>query len=43
MSEARKHTGGGRCGAIRLEASGGPRNVWCCHGADCRGYSRAPV
>jgi hypothetical protein len=43
MTETRKESGGCRCGAIRFEAFGEPRNCWYCHCADCRGYSGAPV
>lgn len=36
-------TGGCRCGAVRYEVTGKPRNVAYCHCTDCRGYSGAPA
>jgi hypothetical protein len=37
------HTGGCRCGAVRLEASAEPHHVSYCHCGDCRRASGAPV
>ncbi|WP_244936498.1 GFA family protein [Methylobacterium currus] len=36
-------SGGCRCGAVRYEARGKPRNVTVCHCADCRGATGAPM
>ncbi len=37
------HTGGCRCGAVRLEASAEPHHISYCHCGDCRRASGAPV
>ena len=39
----RTATGGCRCGAIRLRASGEPSSVIYCHCQDCRRSSGAPI
>jgi hypothetical protein len=41
--EARVHTGGCRCGAVRFEANADPHHVSYCHCADCRRATGAPV
>jgi len=36
-----KHTGGCRCGAVRIEATGAPYRVGICHCLDCRKHHGA--
>jgi hypothetical protein len=43
MTDARVHAGGCLCGAVRFEATGGPKWTAYCHCNSCRKHTGAPV
>ena len=40
---AETHTGGCYCGAVEVQATGGPVEMGYCHCSECRRYCTAPV